>query len=275
MFEFLSGFCTRPAPFSRYTVKELWTKPHLSEQMLRYHLSQETDLASRRISTIDRIVEWIDSQVSLEGRKLCDLGCGPGLYTQRFSDAGAVVTGVDFSERAIDYAVSSSDRSIAYIKADYLNDELPSGFDIVTLIYTDFCVLSPEQRAALLHRIHQLLDSGGRLVLDVAGMGMYESRSESYLIEHNLMDGFWSASDYVGMQKTLVYAEHSLVLDRFAIIEQDRTWEVYNWFQHYTPESISAELAQYGFTITRMKGSLTGEDLEDRSDLIGIIAEAS
>ncbi|MEW8167711.1 MAG: methyltransferase domain-containing protein [Candidatus Thiodiazotropha endolucinida] len=29
---------------------------------------------------------------------MCDLGCGPGLYTKRFFAQGAEVTGIDFSE---------------------------------------------------------------------------------------------------------------------------------------------------------------------------------
>ena len=65
-------------------MKELWTRPHLAEQMLGYHLNQETDLASRRFESIDRVVEWIDAQLNLPNKSVCDLGCGPGLYAQRF-----------------------------------------------------------------------------------------------------------------------------------------------------------------------------------------------
>jgi SAM-dependent methyltransferase len=94
MYDLLSNVSRRPEPFSRYTVKELWTRPHLAQQMLAYHLSQETDLASRTYDSIDRAVEWIDTQLGLSGKSLCDLGCGPGLYAQRFESKGANVTGV-------------------------------------------------------------------------------------------------------------------------------------------------------------------------------------
>ena len=274
MFDYLSDFCRRPAPFSRYTAKELWTMPHLSEQMLSYHLSQATDLASRRIETIDRTVRWIDAQVKLNGKQLCDLGCGPGLYAQGFHALGAGVTGIDFSERAINYATDHSDSTIRYLHADYLTDALPTGFDVTTLIYMDFCVLSPEQRSVLLYKIRQMLNPGGQLVLDVAGMGMYDSREEVSAVESNLMGGFWSAGDYIGMQKTFIYEERSLVLDRYAIVEPCSTWEIYNWFQHYSPKSILEELERHGFTVTQMTGGLAGENLDDRSELIGIVAEA-
>ena len=52
MYELLLDISQRPAPFSRYTAMELWTRPHLARQMLQYHLNQETELASRPFETI-------------------------------------------------------------------------------------------------------------------------------------------------------------------------------------------------------------------------------
>ena len=112
------------------------------------------------------------------------------------------------------------------------------------------------------------------MVLDVAGMGAYDRREEASAVERNLMGGFWSAGNYVGMQKTFKYDEYRLVLDRYAIVEPHSTWEIFNWFQHYSPKSISEELELHDFTVNQMTGGLTGEDLEDRSELIGIVAEA-
>jgi 2-polyprenyl-3-methyl-5-hydroxy-6-metoxy-1,4-benzoquinol methylase len=96
MYELLYDLSRRPEPFSRYTAMELWTRPHHARQMLDFHLNQEIDLASHRIEAIDHIVSWIDSQLVLSDKHVCDLGCGPGLYTQRFASCGADVTGVDF-----------------------------------------------------------------------------------------------------------------------------------------------------------------------------------
>jgi 2-polyprenyl-3-methyl-5-hydroxy-6-metoxy-1,4-benzoquinol methylase len=104
MYELIKDIAQRPKPFSRYTAMELWARPHLARQMLKFHLNQETDRASHRFETIDRVIGWIDSQLHLPGKRICDLGCGPGLYTQRFSDKGADVTGVGFSARSLEYA---------------------------------------------------------------------------------------------------------------------------------------------------------------------------
>jgi SAM-dependent methyltransferase len=275
MYDLLYDISKRPEPFSRYTVKELWTRPHLARQMLDYHLSQETDLASRKCESIDRVVEWIDAQLGLSEKSLCDLGCGPGLYAQRFESRGAQVTGVDFSAHSLDYAKTQGPNSIRYVEADYLADDLPSGFDIVTLIYTDLCALSPGQRKVLLERMRDMLNPGGQIVLDVAGIGSLEQKEEVTVIDNRMMGGFWAAGDYVGIQRTFVYAEQYLSLDRYVIVEPGESWEIYNWLQYFTPESIEAELQSAGFEVDQMAGDLTGVPLTPKSDFIGIVAGAA
>ncbi len=275
MYDFIYDISQRPKPFSRYTAKELWTLPHLSKQMLSFHLNQETDLASRRFEVIDSVVKWIDTQLNLSGKSLCDLGCGPGLYTDRFASMKADVTGIDFSKYTLDYARDQAKEPIRYFQADYLIDELPTGFDVITLIYTDLCVLSPDQRKILLGRMRGMLNPDGHIVIDVAGLGLLKNKEEVTLIEDRLMGGFWSSGNYVGIQKSLIYPDESLSLDRYIIVEPDKTWQVYNWFQHFTPESIKDELEKAGFTITKMAGDLSGKSLTTDSDLIGIIASLS
>lgn len=275
MYELLQDIARRPKPFCRYTAKELWTRPHIARQMLNFHLDQSTDLASYRYETIDQVVDWIDSQLHFAGKSICDLGCGPGLYTQRFFSKGADVTGVDFSAHSLEYAdlnARENEQSIRYIRADYLSDDLPAGFDIVTLIYTDFCVLSPEQRSDLLGRMRDMLNTGGRIVIDVAGMGTFTAREECIRIEERLMGDFWAEGDYVGIQRTFVYPDDRLSLDRYVIVEPDATWEVFNWMQHYTPDSLQAELRDAGFAVDRMVAELTGERLRTDGDFIGVIA---
>lgn len=275
MYELLNDFVQRPAPFSRYTAKALWTRPHLARQMLSYHLNQETDLASRRFETIDRVVEWLDGQLALSGKSLCDLGCGPGLYTRRFAERGATVSGVDFSEHSIAYARRQAEegaQAIAYHHADYLEGSLPSGFDLVTLIYCDLCALSPEQRSRLLGRVRGMLNPGGRIVLDVAGMGSFAHKGEATVMEDRLMGGFWADGEYVGIQRSFVYPEQALALDRYLIVEPGDRWEIFNWFQHYTLERLERELRAAGFAIESLAGSLTGDPLDPEGESIAAIA---
>lgn len=260
------------------TIKDLWTRPHLARQMLAYHLAQDTPLASRPITVIETMVDWLDRELGLAGKRICDLGCGPGLYSARFAGRGAAVTGVDFSPTAIAYArsqVATTDAGLEYLVADYLNDELPAGFDIVTLIYHDYGALSPADRRALLCRIHSLLKPGGNLVLDVLTDGVFSQLSERLVIEERLMGGFWSDSDYVGVHRTWLYPEQMVSLDHYVIVEPSTHWEVLNWMQYFSRDQVARELQEAGFTVRALTGSLAGEALTADSTEIGVIAARS
>lgn len=275
MYELLKNIAVKPEAFSRYTALELWTRPYLAQQMLKYHLNQEIDLASRKVTAIDSIVNWIDTQVGLDGKSLCDLGCGPGLYAQRFALKNASVTGVDFSENSLSYAKKEADKlniKISYLCANYLSDELPSGYDIITLIYTDLCALSPDQRLTLLSRMRGMLNDNGKIIIDVASTELLKDKEEATVIEDRLMGGFWAEGDYVGIQRSFIYKDQDVSLDRYLIVEPNETWEIFNWFQYFTPESLKAELKTAGFVVEKMTGGLSGDALTDESPFIGVIA---
>jgi len=111
MFKELEDINSRPKPFQFYTADELWTDEYTSENMLVYHLNESVDLASRNKDFINRSASWIISHFGVDANtKIADFGCGPGLYTTLFSETNAAVTGIDFSERSIQYAKEVADQ---------------------------------------------------------------------------------------------------------------------------------------------------------------------
>ena len=77
-----------------------WDDEHISEYMLKAHLDPEIDAASRRHDFIEQSAKWIAQYCKVRpGMKLLDLGCGPGLYAERFCKEGFRVTGLDYSRR--------------------------------------------------------------------------------------------------------------------------------------------------------------------------------
>ncbi len=278
MYDLLRDISLRPALYSKNTVSDLWTRPHLAQQMLLNHLDPASDRASYRADAIDQTVAWIDSKLALSGKRVCDLGCGPGLYTQRFAAIGSEVVGVDFSQLSLLHANSvllKNKADIQYVNADYLTDPLPAGFDVVTLIFTDLCGLAPEQRLSLLRRMRNMLNPDGRIVLDVVSEAAFANKHELTQIEDRLMNGFWSDGDYVGIKRSFLYPNDSVSLDRYLIIQPHESWEIFNWLQHYSPQSLEAELEAAGFLIDEMVGSLTGQSFDGDSDLIGVIARVA
>ena len=83
-----------------------WHDPTCSARMLREHLSQRHDRASRKLETIDRHVSWIHEVSGGNERalRILDLGCGPGFYTARFAALGHSCVGIDFSPASIEFA---------------------------------------------------------------------------------------------------------------------------------------------------------------------------
>ena len=82
-----------------------------------------------------------------EETRVCDFGCGPGLWTTRFAERGAAVTGVDFSERSIRHAqnvAAEKNLAIRYVVQDYLDFATDDRFDLITMIHGDFSVLGPD-----------------------------------------------------------------------------------------------------------------------------------
>ncbi len=275
MYTQLTEIHRRPDVFSAYTAEKLWTEPHIAKQMLMFHLSEDTALASRPVVAIDRVVDWMDQCFGLAGKSVCDLGCGPGLYASRYAERGAIVHGIDFSANSIGYAQEHAPENgepIAYRVDNYLTAELPAQQDLVTLIYCDLCPLSPAQRRALLAKIRDALAPGGKFVFDVFSMQAFAAVREGVSFGRNYMDGFWSARDYFAFQLTFRYDDAGVSLDRYLVIEEGRSWDVYNWLQYFSAESIRAELTQAGFdTVEIVEGF--GVDRADTATF-GIVAGA-
>jgi SAM-dependent methyltransferase len=128
----------------------IWTDEHVSKQLLIAHLDPNTDAASRRPAMIDRSVAWFVDLLKLRlGTSIIDLGCGPGLYSQRLAKLGMQVTGIDFSQESIAYARSQAlieKLQIDYRLQNYLELDEPGAFEVALLIYGDYCVLRPSDR---------------------------------------------------------------------------------------------------------------------------------
>ncbi len=263
MFKELSEIRRKPDVFSAYTAETLWTDPHLARQMLKTHLDQSTPLASRPLPIIDQTVQWLDERFGLNGKNVCDLGCGPGLYAERYAQHGACVTGVDFSANSIEYAnlhAKPGCGSLAFRQANYLTDVLPEQQDLITLIYCDFCALSPAQRAVLLEKVRGALHPEGAFVFDVHSVKAFADVSEGVVFARNYMDGFWTADECYVFHSTWKYETAAVSLDLFTIIEEQQTWRVYNWLQHYSQSTLEAELRSSGFEIEDISDGLDASD---------------
>ncbi len=254
-----------------------WDDPHISQQMLAAHLNPDIDAASRKIETIDKIVHWITNYLDLKiGDAVLDIGCGPGLYTSRLAKQGLQVTGVDYSGNSINYAIEAAREQgleITYRYQDYLTLKDKEKYDLVMLIYGDYCPLNPEQRSQLLENVKNALKPGGHFVLDVttrAGRAKFGQKNGWYALEK----GFWKPSPHLVLEQGFDYPELDIYLDQSIVIEGDGRLSVYNnWFQDFNQHSISAELIKAGFRVDSLWNDLQGTPFSEGGDWIGVVAQ--
>jgi SAM-dependent methyltransferase len=276
LFAALERINRRPAPYEGLDIESLWTDPHISEQMLRYHLDPSVDAASRSPEVIERSVAWLARTFDLaQGRRVVDLGCGPGLYAGRLARTGASVTGVDFSPRSIQHARRAAEQeasSATYAVADYLAWEPADRFDLAMMIYCDYGAMGPDQRRRLLDRVRALLAPGGAFVLDVDSVAALTEREEAIAYAPRLMDGFWSAEPYYGFLNTFVYPEERASVDRYVIVEAGRTRNFSTWVTYFDPERLEAELAEAGFAIDRLLADVAGAAYDPAGHEFAVVA---
>jgi len=279
MFKQLVDIDSRPEPFQFYTALDLWTDDHTSKKMLEFHLNEDIDVSSRNKQFIERSVDWIVSRFGVrEGTRIADFGCGPGLYTTRFAERLANVTGIDFSERSIQYAQGEAEQSglnINYITQNYLEFETEEKFDLITMIMCDFCALSPLQRENLLSKFRKILKPVGAILLDVYSLNMFNQREEVATYEKNFLNGFWSQDEHYCFLRTFKYGDQKVILDKHTIIEESRTKTVYNWLQHFSCESLGQEFEKCGFKIEDYYADIAGTPYNPESMEIAVVARKS
>jgi len=82
-------------------------------------------------------LNWIDNHAQLKGKRVLDIGCGGGILAESMADAGASVTGIDLSEKALGVArlhLLESGKKVDYrmISAEELATQAAGTFDVVT-----------------------------------------------------------------------------------------------------------------------------------------------
>lgn len=276
MFEELEKINERPGPFEFYTASDLWTDEHTSAQMLSFHLNEAIDVCSRNVEFINRSVEWIASKFNIgKNTKIVDFGCGPGLYATRLAKRGANVTGIDFSGRSIRYAkkiAAQRQLNINYVQQDYLCFETQDRFHLVLLIMCDFCALSLTQRKGILCKFNSLLKPGGFVLLDVNSLSAFDQRGEVAAYDKGLLNGFWSPNNYYGFLNTFKYEQEKVVLEKYTIVEAERTGTVYNWLQYFAPEDLEREFLDAGFCVEELYSDVAGTPYDSKSSEFAVIA---
>ena len=160
-----------------------------------------------------------------------------------------------------------------YVKQNYLEFETDDRFHLILMIMCDFCALSPTQRKKMLGKFQTFLKPGGSVLLDVYSLNAFEQREEIAKYETNLLNGFWSPNKYYGFLNTFKYEKEKVVLDKYILIEADRTRTVYNWLQYFSPEALKRELVECGFTVDELYSDVAGTPFDSKANEFAVVAK--
>ena len=276
MFTQFAEIVLRPRPFEHDTTHRLWTDPHLSKGMLEAHLDQSHEAASHRTDFISTGVAWMASRFGIsEGTKVCDFGCGPGLWTTQFAEAGATVTGVDFSERSLRHArelAANRNLQIEYVLQDYRQFCPQDEYDFITMIHGDFSVFSPGQTETMLGIFRSALSSNGKLVFEINSPEHFRAASEKTTYAYYPAGGYWSPGPHHLFISTFKYEQEMVVCDKYTVFDEDRELEIFVWLQCYDVESLGAITRKHGLRIEEWFSDVTGAPASLKSKMITIVA---
>lgn len=229
-----------------------WNEPGFSKRMLREHLSQEHGMASRKSGAIAQQAAWIAGRL-LEGtgRKVLDLGCGPGLYASHLVKAGHVYQGLDFSPASIEYARRSfaADGQCEFALGDVCQSDYGEGHDLVMMLFGEINVFSPEECARILAKAHTALKPGGRLFLEAHTFDALREigRGSSW---YKSPGGLFSDAPHVCLAENHWYEEEAVALQIFHVVDlasgKMQTYRSAN--QAYDQDEYQSLLRKAGFS---------------------------
>lgn len=253
----------------------IWEEEHVAEEMLNAHLDPFFDGATRRFADVEQSVKWINLLFpSQKYPSLVDLGCGPGVYAEKFHASGYDVTALDISERFIAYGKQSAkdkEMNIRYLKEDYLLWRTEEMFHVAVMIYCDFGVLNKKERMRLLHKIYDFLHPDGSFVFDVFTPQKYQFQKESRTWESK-NGGFWNRKPYLCLNSFFRYDEDSTVMRQHIVVTEEEVKCYHLWDHLFTMKELEDDIRQAGFSGVEFYGDVTGKGYATDSETICVVA---
>ena len=245
-----------------------WHEPDFSERMLREHLSQEHDLASRRTELIDEHVAWLHRDVLGSGPgRVLDLGCGPGLYLHRLARLGHEGTGFDIGPASVRYAqkiAAAEELACRFEHADLRNASFGRGFDLAMILYGQINVFRREEAEDILRRAHEALAPGGRLVLEMQTWAQVASAKGAPPTWHTAPSGLFSDHPHLVLHERSWDATREVATERWFVVDAKtgrvRRYALSN--EAYDEAAMTALLGRIGFAAIEHRPALPGGDAD-------------
>lgn len=255
-----------PAPWAEGD-KIPWNDPAFSARMLREHLSQEHDMASRRGERIDAHVRWILGLLPQRRCRILDLGCGPGLYSSRLARAGHACTGIDFSPASIEHAREQAGREgldCRYLEADIREADYGGPYDLAMLLFGELNVFRRGDLETILRKLRAALAPGGLVLLEPHSQSFVREIGEGRPEWGTGEGGLLSERPHLWLRESFWHEQASAAVVRTFVVEAEsgRVERLSETLQGYRDDELAALLAGAGLELEATHATL-GEEAPD------------
>ncbi len=239
-----------------------------AEQFLRYETA-EGFMGLRPLPEIEAHVAWLVEHLALPpGAAILDLGCGPGLYSNRLAKHGYRVTGIDIAQPLLDYAQAEAREqglTSVYRRLSIFDLPYQAEFEAVLLINSIAKCLTQVALEAVLRKIHTALKPGGHLICEFApqpdGFDLQEptvTESISFLAQSP-----WHNSFHAWMIRELTFPSGGERVTHHLILGPDgQPAEYWSRFCLYSIPVLTDLLSACGFQVRTVFGQTPSRPLE-------------
>jgi SAM-dependent methyltransferase len=214
----------------------------------------------------------IEQIISLTGirpnSKLLDLCCGQGRHSLEFARRGYKVTGVDRTEKYLEYAKresSGENLSAKFIKDDMRNFRKDNYYNLIIIMYTSFGYFEGrEENLQVLKNCNKSLTKNGKLLIDLVGKEILKKKFKEH--ESFMINGI----NYIEERK--IIGNWEMIENKWIMIKKNRRKEfsLSHWL--YSAEEMKDMLCETGFHSAKIFGDLSGSKYDENAQRLIAIA---
>jgi SAM-dependent methyltransferase len=247
-----------------------WDDPRISPRLLAVHLDPTTEQASRPRHQINAHCEFLDRLLRHPRRapaRVCDLTCGPGLYSLSLAERGHDVVGIDYAPAVIEHARKLAPRSpasVSFVQADAREIDFPAArFEAVLCLYAQPNSFTTEALRRVLRRVRNWVTADGLLVLEFASRAeLHEDLGRSWELKER---SFLHDGPHLWLEERRFVRESSRQVHQLYVIDpHGRLIADYGvCMMAYEPPEVEMLLRETGWRLEVLFGDLLGNPYRD------------